>query len=329
MALPSGARDLEADPMNRMAGSLPFRTHAPPPERLVSYYFPLQHAQTFCDSGDNLLAGWDRVQLREASSALVGAGSTACKTWEASLRLASFLLLEEQRLKLVRPGTKVLELGAGTALVSAMIAKLQAAYRAKSEQMHSHAPEHRDPQVYATDLPSIVSSRIRNTINLNADICRPGSSLCLYDVDWTDIQRRIEEGATTVQPLEHIAPDLILGADIVFDPDLCSPLATVIRYSLAAGKRRLAQENLDGADRRAEAMITSTVRNLSTYSRFLACIDAAGLKSEEVKLERSSYRSGQGQSNALAILPFPSDHDEKTGGSVRCLRIWIDDEDAL
>lgn len=319
MAPSSGSKDEAADSWDRFYSSVPFHNHAPPAEQHLSYYFPYKETHAHSKS---IRKGWTKIRLREASSSLVSSGSTACKTWEASLRLASHLLDEEERAKLRQPGAKVLELGSGNGLVSTLVALLQlensSLVQSSSADVSSDVGES-GPWVYATDLPSVTQTRLRSTFVLNSETLRGASNLLGYDVDWIDVDRRLKEGDEVVQPL-HLAPSLILGADIVFDPDIYPALVTAISYALRAGARRITREGHEGGP---EAIISSTVRNATTYSRFLACLDEAGLHSEELNLQRAVSGHVDGFQGILKIMPFPSAHNEATEGVVSGLRICL------
>lgn len=150
MAMPStssGATVGGSDPMESLSAALPYTNHSTPSERHLSYYYPLRPLRKQEAPDANLTSGWGQVHLYE-SSALVGAGTTALKTWEASLRLASHLLCNKA--EICAPGARVLELGSGTGLLSVMIAALQ--MKASS-----------GGRLCATDLSSIVRGKLKKT----------------------------------------------------------------------------------------------------------------------------------------------------------------------
>ncbi|CAO1619166.1 unnamed protein product [Parajaminaea phylloscopi] len=320
LALPTSSDAIKPDSWDRIDSSIPFRNHAPPAKQHLAYYFPsgdLSSATRFSQN-EALLQGWEKIRLHEASSSLVSSGSTACKTWEASLRLASHLLADPQRSELCGPGAQVLELGCGTGLLSAMVAMLQQKFRRQNTQ---YATGEDRPRIYATDLPTVTQTRLRSTLSLNSQNLTEEVDIFVRDLDWVQMHEAIQDDSEDAEESEHvdifaeIAPTLVLGADIIFDPDLCPPLAAVIRRALAAGARKT-------QDTPPEAIISSTVRSVATYSRFLACLDEVGLVSEHIDLRRAEYSVDE-IPQELVLRPFPSGHDEATEGVVKGLRIRL------
>lgn len=150
MAMPStssGATVGGSDPMEILSAALPYTNHSTPLERHLSHYYPLRYPQGQEASDTTLTSGWGQVHLYE-SSALVGAGTTALKTWEASLRLASHLMCNKT--DIAAPGARVLELGSGTGLLSVMVAAVQ---RDASS----------GGRLCATDLSSIARGKLKKT----------------------------------------------------------------------------------------------------------------------------------------------------------------------
>lgn len=272
---------------------------APPSEKRLEYIFPRRlgsgGGKNNC-TPDSLLASWHSVSLLE-STALVGAGSTAVKTWEAALRLASHLIADGQdSCGVTAPNARVLELGSGTGLLTCVVAMLQ------QEKRHSEAAVM--PSLVSTDLPSVVNGKLRDTLTLNG----LSDAVHLQSLDWLDVHDGEGEATAT---LRNISPTLILGADIIFDPDMIPALVSTIASALHA---RPAGES--------HALIASTVRNASTYGMFLDAVSssAEGLQSEEFDLRVCAVDAPDPRDPP--ILPFNSDHDPQRGGVVKGLRIW-------
>lgn len=160
-----------------------------------------------------------------------------------------------------------------------------------------------------------------------------GSNVQLLDLDWVELEQEVKEGkpdgklssansgeASPMQALSTFAPNLILGADIIFDPSIISPLVTTIKAALEAGAAAASSAHVP------QALIASTVRNVSTYSRFLALLDAADLVSEEVELQRclvDAPTCNQLYEASPPITVFSSGHDEQREGTVKGLRIRL------
>jgi hypothetical protein len=159
-----------------------------------------------------------------------------------------------------------------------------------------------------------------------------GSDVQLLDLDWVELEQEVKDGktddklvsanivqASPMQALSAFAPNLILGADIIFDPSIISPLVTTIKAALEAGAAASSAHV-------PQALIASTVRNVSTYSRFLALLDAADLVSEEVELQRCVVNAPTCDPLYEAsppIVVFSSGHDEQREGTVKGLRIRL------
>jgi hypothetical protein len=125
--------------------------------------------------------------------------------------------------------------------------------------------------------------------------------------------------------LANLAPTLILGADLNFDPELLLALVVVLRSALENATRRQRQEE-DGWPHRPEALLTCTIRTLSTYARFCALVEEKGLVAEEVELQRCQVDpplGGQDQEAMPPILAFPSSHEEQKEGQIRGLRVYL------
>lgn len=103
--------------------------------------------------------------------------------------------------------------------------------------------------------------------------------------------------------LDSIAPTLILGADIIFDPDMIPALVSTIKCALQYHQH-------------SQALIASTIRNEATYALFLNELQRVGLHSQDFELMRFELRGHP------PIVPFNSDHDDLRGGVVNGLRIW-------
>lgn len=136
-----------------------------PSERTIQYIFPRDVVvQTTSTTTLPDPKTWHTITLLESTS-LVGAGSTAVKTWEAALRLASHLLhsFAHGDDSLVGSGARVLELGSGTGLLTCFVALLQ-------QQQQQQSGEHTDkgsPCIFSTDLASVVHGKLRQTIELS------------------------------------------------------------------------------------------------------------------------------------------------------------------
>lgn len=130
------------------------------------------------------------VTLLETRRVLASSGNTGLRTWEAALRLGTYLCSEEGR-ELVR-GKTVLELGAGAGFLSILCAEyLEARY------------------VLATDGSEMMVDVLQSNISLNG--WRDYPNVRGIMLEWGDtLSDAILSGSEEDQQY-----DLVLGADIV------------------------------------------------------------------------------------------------------------------
>lgn len=175
------------------------------------------------------------VTLKEHSAVVLN-GTTGLRTWEASKCLSEWCL--ENRNLLC--GRHVLELGCGVGLTGLVVCKTC------------------DPLSYTfTDgnddvLQMMRDNLLRNNVkgcNTKVDLLRWGNP----------------------EDYGELCSDVILGADLVFDPAVVQRLVTTLATLLSRG---------------GVAYIASTVRNPQTQSSFLADLDAASLQHEPCALPR-------------------------------------------
>lgn len=213
----------------------------------VTYYYPGTNRS---EQGDGVFTGWNSVRLEEEVSTITR-GTTGLKTWEASLSLASHLVAHAN--SIFRPGVRILELGSGAGLLGALCGQLK-----------------QDGRVLLTDLEGQVLDRLRATIDKSvsffpsclrccrvltvdhsSDCCSQLDMMQVQGLDWRDIDRDL---------LASFKPDIILAADVVYDPDLCEPLACTLKTALEVGSAEV------------HALLASTVRNDETYQIFMKAL---------------------------------------------------------
>ncbi|KIP11780.1 hypothetical protein PHLGIDRAFT_63116 [Phlebiopsis gigantea 11061_1 CR5-6] len=172
------------------------------------------------------------------SRTTIESGTTGLKTWRASLVLSQYLIFYPE---LVRH-KRILELGSGVGLLGIITATLQ---------MH-------EPQAHATirltDVNSDVLARCSANLNLECNKSASHPAVGTAALDWTDSLS--ETGIAVVHTLlQEIAPDIILGADVVYDPGIIPPLVETLRLALQNG------DNV--------ALIALTERNADTMTQFI------------------------------------------------------------
>nr|XP_046270286.1 protein-lysine N-methyltransferase EEF2KMT isoform X3 [Scatophagus argus] len=167
-----------------------------------------------------LLPSGDAVSLLE-SVALISEGTTGLVTWEAALYLAEWALDHQQAFA----GRTVLELGSGVGLTGITICRSCSPSRFVFSDCH----------------PSVLQ-KLRKNVRLNG-LTSPAVSV--EELDWT---------AATEEQLSEIGADVVIAADVVFDPDIAGSLVKLLSKIL----------NRSSPD----VLVCSTVRNQETYGGF-------------------------------------------------------------
>jgi predicted nicotinamide N-methyase len=229
--------------------------------------------------------GWECVRLVEDGTT-IAQGTTGLRTWEArcvlrSCQVARWRLTRPPSLRLgahflARPpptDARILELGAGAGLLGAIAARL--------------CPAH----VTLTDLEGPVLDRLRSTVALNGAAAQVGA------LDWCDVDEELLRAAHA---------DVVLAADVVFDPSLIAPLAHTLRRALELGAEH------------AYALVAVTESNASTYKRFLAALAEAQLDVQPQTLQEPALPP-----DAPPLPLFPSAHEPLRDGPVRLLALRL------
>ncbi|KAM8723392.1 protein-lysine N-methyltransferase EEF2KMT isoform 1-T1 [Acanthopagrus schlegelii] len=176
-----------------------------------------------------ILPGGDAVSLLE-NVALISEGTTGLVTWEAALYLAEWALDHQQ----VFTGRTVLELGSGVGLTGVTICR-------------SCSPN----RFVFSDCHSSVLHKLRSNVQLNG-LTEP--TVSVEEMDWT---------AATEERIKRIGPDVVIAADVVYDPDVVGSLVKLLSKILSCSS--------------AEVFICSTIRNQETYGGFKQQLETAGI----------------------------------------------------
>uniref|UniRef100_A0A3Q3D8T9 Eukaryotic elongation factor 2 lysine methyltransferase n=1 Tax=Hippocampus comes TaxID=109280 RepID=A0A3Q3D8T9_HIPCM len=164
--------------------------------------------------------------------ALISEGTTGLVTWEAALYLAEWALDHAQ----IFAGRKVLELGSGAGLTGVAVC-------------HSCAPS----SYVFSDCHQSVLQRLRDNLSINGLLNNKANTsrteVRVQDLDWTDV---------TEERLNDIGADVVIAADVVYDPDVIAVLVQLLSKILKRGGVRVP----------SEVFVCSTVRNPQTYTGF-------------------------------------------------------------
>ncbi|KAF2434468.1 hypothetical protein EJ08DRAFT_657212 [Tothia fuscella] len=188
---------------------------------------PSHVTYTFTNSSSRELAV---VTLLEFHSLISTSGTTGLRTWEAALHFGSYLVSQGKH---IIEGKRVLELGAGTGLLSILCAKWLGA---------SH--------VRATDGDDGVIEALSSNIFLNG--LQETGRIDARSLKWGRVLDETEEG-------QQNPVDVVIGADITYDSRLNPSLISTLREFF------LLNPDLN-------IFIAAPIRNDETFSKFnLAC----------------------------------------------------------
>ena len=204
---------------------------------------PLEAAQeksivSYCVPSPLATPAW--IYIEEAHNLIFAAGTTGFRVWESCLHIGYFLAT--YGLGLIQ-NRNVLELGAGAGLLSILAAgPLKAAH------------------VIATDGDTEVVATIERNVRLNGKTLLHravhGNPIEARLLDWSD---RLSVKELLEHQLQEHPPDIVLGADIIYDTDLLEPLLAALTA---------VQEVRPAAD----ILISAPIRKEETFESFIdAC----------------------------------------------------------
>ncbi|KAM9016089.1 protein-lysine N-methyltransferase EEF2KMT isoform 1-T1 [Ara ararauna] len=204
-----------------------------------------------------LLPAGECVTLSE-SVAVISEGTTGLVTWEAALHLAEWALQNPSSFR----NRTVLELGSGIGFTGIAICKTC------------------NPKTYIfSDYHHRVLQQLKENICLNGFVLEPEAAQQIHlesegqKAEGANHQNpkvivaELEWGSVTEKQLLALQPDVIIAADVVYDPEIIGALVGLLQ-----------QFSTSRADRKPpEVYIASTVRNPDTYHLFQAQLDKAGI----------------------------------------------------
>lgn len=193
-----------------------------------------------------------RILIEETPNLLAAGTNVGLRTWEAGLHLALYL---HENPNMIR-GKSVLELGAGTGLVSVLCAGPLGA-----------------KVVLATDGRSHVVESMEKNFHRNRQILFDTSSrLVAKALDWADIDGLDEVLSTDGHEIDF---DIILGADLTYSPDIVPDLAELLRVLMIDRS----------SSRNTIALISATIRNENTLNIFRDACKTKNLLVDEIPFD--------------------------------------------
>ncbi|XP_059717429.1 protein-lysine N-methyltransferase EEF2KMT isoform X2 [Haemorhous mexicanus] len=210
----------------------------------------------------------DCVSLCE-STALISGGTTGLLTWEAALHLAQWAL---QNPGLFR-GRTVLELGSGIGFTGIAICRSCQPRTFIFSDCHPRVLRQLGENLQLNGLtPEGVTCSIQTESQgqeLEGQNCHT-PKVIVAELDW---------GSVTEKQLLALRADIVIAADVVYDPEIILALIGMLQ-KLSTSR----------ADRKApEVFIASTIRNPDTYQLFQAELDKAGIRWQVIPAHSSCH----------------------------------------
>ncbi|KAF8204421.1 hypothetical protein K438DRAFT_1716134 [Mycena galopus ATCC 62051] len=238
--------------------------HGPPSQAYITHFWRPDQDNGIPDSID--LDEYQTTTMLE-SRTMIESGTTGLRTWVASFILAQYLILNPALVRRKR----ILELGAGVGFLGSVVASLQLLERPSDGS---------DPgTLWMSDVNDTVLSRCRDNIHLpcNSSSSHPDTNCCF--LDWSAVLDPDGTAPLTSLLNEQINADIILGADIVFNPNLIPPLVGVLRLALQANSRP------------RSALFALTTRNPTTMEKFTDAVRDSGLVLDrlEFRIQESMF----------------------------------------
>ena len=202
--------------------------------------------------------------IEEARYLLGVGGNVGLRTWDACLRLGYYLTTEARSLI---QGKNVLEVGAGTGLLSMICAKyLDASF------------------VLATDGIAHIVDSIQHNMDLNSSAST--MSIDAKILNWTDLSEIHELLADSEgRPRKY---DVVLGSDITYNLDYFVPLVETFDALV-----RLFPD--------IKIIIAGAIRNINTFSTFVDTCAAKNFRVVDVPFECPEFHHQTGFFHTIAL----------------------------
>ncbi|KAF5392400.1 hypothetical protein D9757_002298 [Collybiopsis confluens] len=189
----------------------------------------------------------------EESRTMIESGTTGLRTWFTSNVLAGHLIRNPS----IVQGKRVLELGSGVGFLGTIIASLQQLKKPTSSS------------IWLTDVNQEVLTQCQHLSSGNQDVH-------FQLLDWDEALK--PDVKVLEELLQHINPDVIICADVIFDPAVVPSLVALLVLALKSGSR----------NSQTCALISQTVRNTKTFQGFLDCAQDHRLLLQDVEIPSSS-----------------------------------------
>ncbi|KAF5312270.1 hypothetical protein D9619_002810 [Psilocybe cf. subviscida] len=236
----------------------------PPAQSYVTHFWDIRASSVKPSSSEATIdaSNFHTITLLE-SRTTIESGTTGLRTWLASFVLAQYLILHPELVC----SKRVLELGSGTGFLGIIAASLQS-LQETPEIMGSTSSS----TLWLTDIHEEVLQRCQNNVSLPCNLSSSHSNVKHMKLDWFDSLDSDGDGLRrlTTHLQDQIEPEIILGADLLFDPSLIHALVSTLKIALQP------------LNARKIALIALTKRKEETYALLQSEIEKASLYMQEI-----------------------------------------------
>jgi len=183
--------------------------------------------------------------IHRQSTALLSHGLTGLSSWPASICLGDYLMERKYLLE----NKRIIELGAGSGLLGLALLKY-------SEEILSYT---------FTDYSPMILNLLRENSLLNFSEDQLDKRVKIEELDWNQY---------SIDKSDQDCFDLILAADVVYDPSVIDNLVKTIKILLQTNKQ-------------CSAYIANAIRNESTYDQFRQALNQPSLSIHSVDTDIS------------------------------------------
>ncbi|KAH9178828.1 hypothetical protein EDB89DRAFT_1812582, partial [Lactarius sanguifluus] len=239
MSLAFATRPLYSKRFYRVHGAI-----LPPPPSFVTHYWKAD-PQSVPPIPTHAISPIEHrsVTLFESRTTIEN-GTTGLRTWGASFVLAQVLIRNPTLLA----NKSVLELGSGAGFLGLIVADIQVC----------HGGTTGSSVLYLTDVNEDVLRRCHENTQLPCNASSRHENLFVESLGWSDAlaEDRVRDLNTF---MDNVGPDLVLGADTLYHPDMIAPFLTTLNIALRASKSPAG----------GVAYLALTVRNVDLLNTFI------------------------------------------------------------
>ncbi|KAH8997412.1 hypothetical protein EDB92DRAFT_2101464, partial [Lactarius akahatsu] len=184
-------------------------------------------------------------------------GTTGLRTWGASFVLAQVLI----RNPILLANKSVLELGSGSGFLGLIVADIQVC----------HGGSTGSSVLYLTDVNEDALRRCHENTQLPCNASSQHGNLFVRSLGWSDALAEDRVRDLDIF-MDNVGPDLVLGADTLYHPDMIAPFLTTLNIALHASKSPAG----------GVAYLALTVRNVDLLNTFIFALANHNLSAEEL-----------------------------------------------